>query len=296
MKEFVGMDWVWRGSVKPDTRDVHFWQPASVPGSVAADLMKNGSMKSPYYNCDSKLGEWISDRTWVYRKEFSAPHLEEKQRVFLCFEGIDYSGEIFLNGESLGTHTGMYLPWRMEITGRLKPGKNLVAAVLEPAPFEQPQVGKTSLVTTHKSRMTYWWDFCPRLIHQGLWDSVYLEVTGQGKIGELHLQQQLSGDFHTAVLSADVETDGGDAVLVTVNPGGISASGKTENGKAKITAKIPHVNLWHPNGYGEPFLYRVTVQLLENGQVSDSRELSYGFRKIEFWKTPALLQMPLIFG
>ena len=38
------------------------------------------------------------------------------------------------------------------------------------APHEQPQVGRTSLVRTHKTRMNYWWDFCPRLVHQGIWD------------------------------------------------------------------------------------------------------------------------------
>ena len=63
----------------------------------------------------------------------------------------------------------MFVPWSLNISERLQYGSNnLLAVVLEPAPFEQPQVGKTSLVTTHKSRMTYWWDFCPRMIHQGI--------------------------------------------------------------------------------------------------------------------------------
>lgn len=87
------------------------------------------------------------------------------KRITLVFEGIDYSSEIFLNGVSLGKQEGMYVPWSMDVSAKLLPGEtNLLAVVLEPAPFEQPQVGKTSLVYTHKSRMTYWWDFCPRMI------------------------------------------------------------------------------------------------------------------------------------
>lgn len=34
----------------------------------------------------------------------------------------------------------------------------------------------------HKSRMTYGWDFCPRLVHQGIWQSVSVEGTGPARI------------------------------------------------------------------------------------------------------------------
>ncbi|MFR6330463.1 MAG: glycosyl hydrolase 2 galactose-binding domain-containing protein [Eisenbergiella sp.] len=167
MKEFVGMDWVWRDSVMPQTGDVRWWYPAEVPGSVLHDLMENGLVPDPYYEMNSKLAEWAPDRTWVYKGIFVPEDLKGK-RITLVFEGIDYSSEIFLNGVSLGKQEGMYVPWSMDVSAKLLPGEtNLLAVVLEPAPFEQPQVGKTSLVYTHKSRMTYWWDFCPRMIHQG---------------------------------------------------------------------------------------------------------------------------------
>ena len=56
MKEFVGMDWVWRDSVKPDTGDVRWWYPATVPGSVMHDLAANGLIPDPHYECNTKLG------------------------------------------------------------------------------------------------------------------------------------------------------------------------------------------------------------------------------------------------
>ena len=73
MKEFVGMDWVWRDSVMPQTGDVRWWYPAEVPGSVLHDLMENGLVPDPYYEMNSKLAEWVPDRTWVYNKEFFVP-------------------------------------------------------------------------------------------------------------------------------------------------------------------------------------------------------------------------------
>lgn len=63
MKEFVGMDWVWRDSVMHQTGDVRWWYPAEVPGSVLHDLMENGLVPDPYYEMNSKLAEWAPDRT-----------------------------------------------------------------------------------------------------------------------------------------------------------------------------------------------------------------------------------------
>ena len=184
----------------PQTGDVRWWYPAEVPGSVLHDLMENGLVPDPYYEMNSKLAEWVPDRTWVYKKEFFVPEDLKGKRITLVFEGIDYSSEIFLNGVSLGKQEGMYVPWSMDVSAKLLPGEtNLLAVVLEPAPPSQPQVGKTSLVYTHKSRMTYWWDFCPRMIHQGIWQDVYLKVNRDNS-GNIMIQQVVSGTVTDSIV------------------------------------------------------------------------------------------------
>lgn len=208
IKEFIGMDWVWRDSVMPETKDVRWWYPAKVPGSVLYDMWQADRVPDPFFELNSRLTEWVSSRTWVYRKEFAMPKGWEEAHVELCFAGIDYEAEVFLNGLSLGRHRGMYVPCRFDVTGKLKDGTNLLAVVLEPAPFEQPQVGKTSLVRTHKSRMTYWWDFCPRMIHQGIWQDVYLERTGENRFEDLYVYAELSKDWRTAQIHMEVRTQG----------------------------------------------------------------------------------------
>lgn len=212
MKEFVGMDWIWRDSVMPDSKDVRWWYPATVPGSVMHDLAENRMIPNPHYELNTKLGEWASERTWVYRKEFFVPEDEKGREITLCFDGIDYASEIFLNGVSLGKQEGMYIPWKHKVTDRIQYGeKNLIAVVIEPAPPEQPQVGKTSLVTTHKSRMTYWWDFCPRMIHQGIWQDTYLEITGETQIVDLHVETDFIG--HCARVRVQVLTQNAKRLL-----------------------------------------------------------------------------------
>ena len=54
-------------------------------------------------------------------------------------------------------------------------GEHLLAVAVHAAPESEAQVGRTSRVRVHKSRMGYGWDFCPRLVHQGIWRPVTLD-------------------------------------------------------------------------------------------------------------------------
>lgn len=283
MKEFVGMDWIWRDSVMPGSKDVRFWYPAEVPGSVVHDLMENGLVPDPYFECNSKLAEWASARTWVYKKEFILPGELRGKKLTLCFDGIDHQAEIFLNGESLGTSEGMFVPFEASVEGRLKYGeKNLIAVVIEPAPFEQPQVGKTGLVRTHKSRMTYWWDFCPRLIHQGIWQDVYLKATGEARIREVLIQSRLLEDGAAQVTVTAWALNGGDCQMQAAF-GKESLVCRHRQGEFRAVFRISNPRLWWCNGQGEPFEYPVKLLLFDReGELSDLYEQRYGIREICF--------------
>src|SRR5436190_256528 len=101
-KGYIGEDWRWRDSHKPVTRDVRHWLPGTVPGTVQDDLWKNGQIPDPYYDQNSLLIEWVPDRTWIYKRTFTVDPEHAGQQIRLCFEGVDYEAEFFLNGESLG--------------------------------------------------------------------------------------------------------------------------------------------------------------------------------------------------
>lgn len=284
LKEFVGMDWVWRDSVMPDTQDARWWIKAGVPGTVLNDLWRAGRTPDPYYECNSRLVEWVPERTWVYRKSFVIPKSAAGKKLTLCLKGIDYEGEIFLNGESLGNHKGMFIPWEREVTERVHTDReNLLAVVIEPAPKEQPQVGKTSLVTTHKSRMTYWWDFCPRMIHQGIWDDVYLKVTGEAVLTDVHLVQELDDGLQSAIVSVHIEAANGEGCMAEAEIDGEKKCVAVKNGGACLEFLIEKPKLWWPNGYGEACQYPIRVTLYNNkGVESDRYEKKLGIRKVLF--------------
>ncbi|MBK8020837.1 MAG: hypothetical protein IPK19_05250 [Chloroflexi bacterium] len=301
-KDFIGEDWRWRDSHKPVTRDLRFWRRGSVPGSVTHDLWTAGEVPDPYFERNSLLLEWVPARTWLYKKTFRVDEALRGRQIRLHFDGVDYQAEFFLNGEPLGTHTGMYTPAVFDVSDRLNyDGDNLIAVVIEPAPHEEPQVGRTSRVRTHKSRMTYWWDFCPRMVHLGIWQDVSLRVTGNVRIDDVFARPQLSPDLHraevavsvelTALQPADVQVrttirQSGSVVATAVRAAALPTG--TTRWEHTLTVESPC--LWWPNGHGDQPLYEAEVVVEDphpptasagEGE-SDRRMVTFGIRRIEW--------------
>lgn len=295
-KDFVGEDWIWRDSEKPDTKDVRWWRRGTVPGSVLHDLLALGEVPDPHIERNSLLVEWVPQRTWLYRKAFRVPEAYRGRRLTLCFEGIDYEAQVFLNGIKLGDHRGMFVPAAFDVADAIRFGEesNLLAVVIERAPDEEPQVSKTRYVRTHKSRMTYWWDFCPRMIHQGIWDRVYLDATGEARIEDVFVRPTLSEDFTSADVHVAVKTKGGSALgidVVLTRDGREVARASTQaeadragQSASEMTLRIDSPELWWPNGAGAQPMYeaRVTVRGDGGKAVSDERIAPFGIRRIDW--------------
>ena len=289
-KPFIGLDWLMRRSHSPDTRDTRGWLAATVPGSVAHDAWQAGELPDPYTGCNTLAGEWTAQRTWVYHKRFSVPESLRGRRALLRFEGVDYEAQFFLNGERLGAHRGIYTPALFDVTEHLRVGaENLLAVVIDPAPDEQPQVGRTSLVRTHKSRMTYWWDFCPRLVHLGIWDSVHLDFTGPQRIADVWVRSTLDDDFQRAEVAVQVTLDGsapGEVAVTLACAGAAIAQERASAGSGVTTARftLDHPALWWPNGHGDQPLYEARVTVIDpaSGAESDAQAVTFGIRRVEF--------------
>lgn len=293
IKDYYGADWRWRNvhrTPKPEAG----WYPAAVPGTVAFDVWQARAIPDPYFELNSRLIEWIPARTWVYRRLFTVDASWQGQRAQLRFEGVDYEAQFFLNGHDLGTHTGMYTPAVFEVAHLLNfDGDNLLVVVVAAAPPEEPQVGYTSCVRTHKSRMTYWWDFCPRMIHQGIWDDVTLDFTGDTRLTDVWVQTRLRDDYQhadvTITTALDARTAGTVTVEMWLRAGEVVISSTvTEQAIAAGTTTISTVlpvdqpRLWYPNGYGEQPLYHAEVRVIGADRAeSDRRTVRFGIRQIE---------------
>ena len=294
-KDYIGEDWLFRGAVKADTRDVRGWRKATVPGSVQNDLWQAGAIPDPYFEMNSLAIEWVPERTWLYKKTFPVPADLQGQRVRLVFEGVDYAARYYLNGEQIGASTGTYIPAAFDVSDALSFGSdNHLAVVIDPAPFEQPQIGYTSKVYTQKARMNYWWDFCPRMIHLGIWQDVYLEVTGPQRIEDAHVTTELAFDHSSADVTVAVNIEGqssspqsGTQVEVSIFPEHKPEQKQmvtvlAEAGTAEAAFTIENPALWWPNGAGKQRLYRAVIRVATEGELTDTREVVFGIRTVEF--------------
>jgi beta-mannosidase len=160
LRGFLGEEWKWHVN-KP--WDAPGWLPACVPGSVIDDLWRAGEIRDPYRMRNSRLVEWAPERTWIYRRRVAGEGV-------IRFDGVDHEATVFLDDAEICHHVGAFTPFEVAVPA----GEHQLAVVVHAAPESEPQIGKTSRVRVHKSRMSYGWDFCPRLVHQGIWRSVTL--------------------------------------------------------------------------------------------------------------------------
>lgn len=72
------------------------------------------------------------DGTCMYLKEFQLENVEQikkEKEVWICFDGVNYHAEIYLNGHLAGTHDGGYSPFQINITPYISEQNRLWMAV-----------------------------------------------------------------------------------------------------------------------------------------------------------------------
>ena len=70
------------------------------------------------------------ERVWVYRRTFDGTGLLNS-RVLVEFDGVMVNATVVINGQTVTSHMGGYLPFTAELTGYLEPGDNVLAVVVD---------------------------------------------------------------------------------------------------------------------------------------------------------------------
>jgi beta-mannosidase len=91
-----------------------------------------------------------------FRREFRVPAELRGQRLFLRFGAVDYFADVWLNGEYLGSHEGMFNPFEFDVTDRLHLEGVNVVAVKDGAPrddteYVQVDFGDNPLSTPYRT-------------------------------------------------------------------------------------------------------------------------------------------------
>lgn len=113
-----------------------FLYHAHIPDSTYWNLYESGILPHPYQGLNSKSYSWVDEKVWYYRKEFYVDAELSDSQAVLCFEGIAYYSRIWLNGNLLGEHEGMFGGPFILITENVKYGsKNEVVVEVKACNF-----------------------------------------------------------------------------------------------------------------------------------------------------------------
>lgn len=265
----------------------YYISAVTIPGSVHTDLLKNHLIDDYNVDLNAQKCEWIENREWVYKTTFFYPE-QPHDKVYIDFEGLDYSGQVFLNQTRILEFKGTHLTWSVDVTEKiLYQQTNQLTVVFDCPPETTGQVGYTSEEKTLKPRFNYTWDWCPRLVNIGIWGGVAVRSYDSARIlycnpqthmdGTVDLSMELDvyakGEYEivsTAVCKDDTYTFCHTAVLLDAHQA------------IDLSFCIDSPELWWINQTGEPNLYDFTVQVKRNNQICDMKQLQIGFRSIEF--------------
>jgi hypothetical protein len=137
-----------------------------------------------------------------YRRHFVVPPEFAGKRVWLRFGAVSYHCKIFVNGRAVGSHTGLWDTFAVEISGAALPGETaeLLVRVEKPASLERGPdsaslPGRFPLRETLSGFLPYVWG----QIFGGIWQDVELFATGQVVIDDARVQGTADGQVSVEV-------------------------------------------------------------------------------------------------
>jgi beta-glucuronidase len=193
-----------------------------------------------------------------YRRTFDFAGLEDAERAFIQFGGVNYRSDVYLNGTKLGVHKGGFTGFRYEVSGLLVKGKNSLVLKVD------NKRGANEVPTLN----TDWWNY------GGITRDVDLFVVPNTFISDyrLHLSSLETGEVAVNITLNGAKR-ANQKVNISIPSLNIKSNGNTnDQGEAKFTLLLPEFTAWSPE---HPRLY--DVQLSALGDVLEDR---VGFRTI----------------
>ncbi len=263
------------------------WRPefgpfdAVVPGSAQTALRKARVLPDWNKGTGSLLCEWVEHRQWEFRTMLSAIKAAPGEPITLHCDGLDYSGWIAIDTQTVGTFSGALIRHRFDLTPYLIDGKPHVLSILfDLPPEEQGQSGTTSKSRYFKPRYSYSWDWCPRFVPIGIWDKLWLEV-GRPACEVMKVLATLTEDLHTGNVQVFVDRAvEGEVVRATLRRGRTQVASVEHTlapGAQTITLNEIPVEPWFCNGLGKPVLYDLTLEADE-----PLYRKQIGFKRVEW--------------
>jgi beta-galactosidase/beta-glucuronidase len=279
------------------------WINAIVPGTVFYSYVAAGKESDPDYAENIyKVDKAKYNKPYWYRTEFSAVSFPAGKRIWLNFFGINKRGEVYFNGQHIGTVDGLVQRCNYDITSLLNKSKPNAIAVLVFTPRTDHSLANREAPTYLSSGS---WDWMPSVpgLNSGITDVVTITATGPVTIEDPWIRTDLlDKSLANLVVKVKLNNNNGQPVTgklkVTINPGNITITtpsltltGNSSRAVELNDTEYPQLSikdpeLWWPNGYGgrpdgTQYLYTCSVKFdVDGDKTSDGVTKSFGIRKI----------------
>lgn len=204
--------------------------------------------------------------TAMYCRMFSMPELEENGKAYLEINGAANISDVYVNGQKLGHHEGGYSTFRVDITEALQEENLLCVSV---------DNGENDYVYPQRADFTFYGGLY-RDVNMITTNNAHFELEKDGTPG-IKITPVVDLQTGTATVTVETWQTGGDTVVVTID--GTDYQQQAED-HIRIDATISNAHLW--NGLEDPFLYRATARLYQDGTVVDEISTRFGCRTIGF--------------
>jgi hypothetical protein len=283
-----------------------------VPGVVFSAYVAAGKEKDPNFGTNIiDVDEAFYNRPFWYRTEIRLPKgIKQEQKIWLCFDNTNRYADVWVNGRKVsGTASstrdinGHMLRSRFDVTEIMKSGQqNAIAVLIYDADQKKQRFSKEpfAIGCSPSYLAAAGWDWMPYVPGRlaGITGNAYIEITGEAQMVDPWVRTLLPTLDHADIeISTGIKNTATYEQKITVNgiinPGNIrfsktiTAAPKSVDTITLNSEELPQLginnpHLWWPNGYGEPFLYKLNLSIVTGGKVSDSKEINFGIKKYEY--------------
>ncbi|RDC61961.1 glycoside hydrolase family 2 protein [Adhaeribacter pallidiroseus] len=258
-ENWQNLNGLWDYALQPKSQEST--RPTTFNGKILVPFAVESSL--------SGVGKTVGkDSVLWYRRTIMVPAKIKKQNVLLHFGAVDWLTEVFVNGQSVGTHQGGYDPFSFDITSALKSGTQQEIAVRVWDPTDDGPQPRGKQV---KKPESIW--YTPVT---GIWQTVWLE--GVPKTYITATKQTPDIDKQTLNVSAQVQNaQSSDKLRVSAWDGKKKVAEQEVASGAEAALSVTNAKLWTPES---PFLYDLRVAVVRNGKVVDEIKSYFAMRKI----------------
>lgn len=222
----------------------------------------------------------------LYERQVTVPESFAGKRIRLEFEGVNQIAQVSVNGKEVGFHIGGWIPFAIDITDHVTPGKPFMLGVDVKGGSHQPIVSATGAVQWPVG----WYGFESRWgIVFDVWLRAYGKVSIEdARIATSYRQKNISVEYqlcnndrvaHTVVMKAVAMLAPNGSVEKTLRSQPILlAAGESKTATLTETWNSPA--MWFPYPDKRQSLYHLRSTLIEGDAVIDQETRRFGFREV----------------